>query len=109
MKMETIGDCEAKTHLSKLMDRVRQGEQFIIAKHGTRRFITLLSQLPIFVEQDEQLLAMKEFLSLARANGLSSYNASYLNLAMTRGIPLATLDKKLLAAARRVKVEILEG
>ncbi|EFK11018.1 toxin-antitoxin system, antitoxin component, PHD family [delta proteobacterium NaphS2] len=33
--METVGAYEAKTHLSKLLDRVQQGEQFIIAKHGT--------------------------------------------------------------------------
>ena len=33
--METIGDYEAKTHLSKLLDRVQKGGQFIIEKHGT--------------------------------------------------------------------------
>ena len=33
--METVGAYEAKTHLSKLLDRVQKGEQFIIAKHGT--------------------------------------------------------------------------
>ena len=43
-------------------------------------------------------------LSLARAHGLSSYDAAYLELALRRGLALATLDKKLKAAASAVGV-----
>ena len=32
--METVGAYEAKTHLSKLLERVAQGEYITIAKHG---------------------------------------------------------------------------
>jgi len=32
--METVNIHEAKTHLSKLLERVRRGEPFIIAKAG---------------------------------------------------------------------------
>jgi prevent-host-death family protein len=32
--METIGSFEAKTHLSRLLERVAQGEEFTITKHG---------------------------------------------------------------------------
>ncbi len=32
--MRTIGAFEAKTHLSKLLKQVAQGEQIIIEKHG---------------------------------------------------------------------------
>ena len=32
--MTRVGVYEAKTHLPKLVDRVRRGEQFIITKHG---------------------------------------------------------------------------
>lgn len=32
--MKTIGAYEAKTHLSKLLERVTRGEQFLITKHG---------------------------------------------------------------------------
>jgi predicted nucleic acid-binding protein len=38
-------------------------------------------------------------LSLARAYRLSAYDAAYLELALRRGLPLATLDDKLRAAA----------
>jgi prevent-host-death family protein len=33
--METVGAYEAKTHLSKLLDRVAKGEQIIITRHGS--------------------------------------------------------------------------
>ena len=38
-------------------------------------------------------------LNLARARGLSAYDAAYLELALRRGLPIATLDNKLKAAA----------
>jgi prevent-host-death family protein len=32
--MEVVGSFEAKTHLSRLLERVAQGEEFTITKHG---------------------------------------------------------------------------
>ena len=32
--MNSVGTHEAKTHLSKLLERVEKGEQFTITKHG---------------------------------------------------------------------------
>lgn len=32
--MQSIGSFEAKTHLSQLLERVSQGEEFTITKHG---------------------------------------------------------------------------
>ena len=71
------------------------------------RFITLLSQLPIMVEQERPERIMKDLLALARANNLSSYDASYLNLSMRKGFPLATLDTRLREAAKKTEVPIL--
>ena len=45
-------------------------------------------------------------MTLARAYGLSSYDAAYLELAVRRGLPLATLDKELHKAAKRASVAI---
>ena len=39
-------------------------------------------------------------LTLCRRHGLSGYDAAYLETAQRRGIPLATLDKKLAKAAK---------
>ncbi len=72
------------------------------------RFITLLSQLPIIVENEWPEKIMKDLLALGRANNLSSYDASYLDLAMKKDCPIATLDKKLIEAARAVDVTIVE-
>lgn len=71
------------------------------------RFLNLLSQLPIFVQYESPERAMRDILGLARAHDLSSYDASYLDLAMKKGLPLATLDKKLTKAAEAIKVAIL--
>jgi predicted nucleic acid-binding protein len=77
-----------------------------LSESDSVRFITLLSQLPIVVEYERPEM-MKELLSLARANGLSSYDASYLDLAMRNGFPIATLDNKLINAAKKSDVPIL--
>nr|WP_244429909.1 type II toxin-antitoxin system VapC family toxin [Rhizobium leguminosarum] len=46
-------------------------------------------------------------LLLAANHGLSAYDATYLALALNRNIPLATLDRKLAAAARKEAVAVL--
>jgi len=72
------------------------------------RFITLLSQLPIVVEHEGPEKKMKDLLALGRANHLSSYDAAYLDIAMRKDCPIATLDKKLIEAAKKVDITILE-
>jgi len=79
-----------------------------ISEAGSFHFISLLSQLPIHAEYESVNKEMKDLLGLARAHNLSSYDASYLGLAMRKGLPLATLDKKLRKAAASTKVPILE-
>jgi predicted nucleic acid-binding protein len=79
-----------------------------LSESDSIRFLTLLSQLPIVVEYERPEM-MKELLALARAYNLSSYDASYLYLAMRKGLPIATLDNKLIEAARRIEVPILEA
>jgi predicted nucleic acid-binding protein len=76
---------------------------------GSVRFMALLAELPIIVEQEPPERMIKENFALARKHKLSSYDASYLDLAMRKGLPIATLDKNLLAAAKRSKVPILSA
>lgn len=45
-------------------------------------------------------------ISLSRAYKLSNYGAAYLELAMREGLPIATLDKNLLKAAKKADVTI---
>jgi len=79
-----------------------------IGEAGSARFIALLSELPIIVEQEPPERMIKEIFALARKHKLSSYDASYLDLAMRKGLPIATLDKNLITAAKRSKVPILK-
>ncbi len=46
-------------------------------------------------------------MSLARQHGLTAYDSTYLELALRRREPLASLDKALIAAARAEEVELL--
>ncbi len=80
-----------------------------IGEADSARFIALLSELPINVEQETPERMMKEIFALARKHNLSSYDASYLDLAMRKGLPIATLDKNVLAAAKQSKVPVLHG
>lgn len=73
------------------------------------RFLALLSELPIVVEQETPERMLKEILSLARSTTLSSYDASYLDLAVRLGLSIATLDKNLIRAAKKIKVPIFSG
>jgi predicted nucleic acid-binding protein len=73
------------------------------------RFLTLLAQLPIVVADARVERKMQELLALGRAHQLSSYDAAYLDLAMRQGIPIATLDKNLLVAAKQINVPILSA
>jgi predicted nucleic acid-binding protein len=67
-------------------------------------FLALLKILPIAVDDETALRAWQETLHLARAHQLSVYDAAYLEVAVRRGLPLATLDDDLKAAAAAVGV-----
>jgi predicted nucleic acid-binding protein len=73
----------------------------------TSEFIALIGGLPIVTDELTANLALSIVLNLARSERLSAYDASYLELAMRRGVPLATKDDDLAKAARRVGVALL--
>ena len=70
-------------------------------------FVALIEELPIVADQATGSRALHETLSLAREHGLTAYDAAYLELAMRRGLPLATGDQSLRAAAQRAGVALL--
>ena len=67
-------------------------------------FLARLSGLPIISDEQTALRAWAEIVALARVHGLSSYDAAYLELAARLAVPLATLDDKLILAAKAVGV-----
>lgn len=68
--------------------------------------LELLGDLPVVADDETSLRALRETLTLARAETLTTYDAAYLELAMRRGLPLATKDQTLREAARRVGIKI---
>lgn len=68
------------------------------------RFLALVGNLPITVEQETPERMLTDILSLARIHHLSTYDASYLDLAMRLGLPIATQDASLSKAAKACRV-----
>ncbi|HEX8012757.1 MAG TPA: type II toxin-antitoxin system VapC family toxin [Casimicrobiaceae bacterium] len=64
----------------------------------------LLSRLPVTVDRDA--VAPADLIALGRRYALSSYDSSYLELALRLGLPLATRDRRLSAAGRAAKVDL---
>jgi len=69
--------------------------------------LQLIADLPISVDQETTARAWREILTLARTEGLTTYDATYLELAVRRGFPLLTRDNELGAAARRLGTAVL--
>jgi len=70
-------------------------------------FIALIDGLPIVIDERTSNFALSTVLELSRRERLSAYDASYLELAMRRGVPLATKDNDLARAANHMGVTLL--
>jgi predicted nucleic acid-binding protein len=79
-----------------------------LSQASIAHFLTLLGGLPILVEQETPERMLKEILALARELGLSTYDASYLNLAMRLNLCLSTQDVSLLKAAEKCQVPLYQ-
>jgi predicted nucleic acid-binding protein len=77
-----------------------------IAEADTASFLLNLSRLRLRVDQSPDENAV---LRLARAHGLSVYNAAYLELAQREGVALATLDADLRKAAASEGVALVSS
>jgi predicted nucleic acid-binding protein len=71
-------------------------------------FLTRLAGLPIVVDDQTVSRAWTDTMSLARAHGLSAYDAAYLELAVRESAPLATLDDKLRAAGKALDMPLFK-
>jgi predicted nucleic acid-binding protein len=68
--------------------------------------LQFLTALPIAVDAETPFRSFDPILGLARAHALTAYDAAYLDLALRRGLPLATLDDDLKKAASAVGVTL---
>lgn len=70
------------------------------------QYLDVVGMLPLKVDTtaSTQSSTMKTVCELAEKHGLTTYDASYLELAIRLGLPLATLDSDLYNAAVEVDV-----
>ena len=71
------------------------------------QFVELISGLPIITDVDSISRSLHAVRELAQHLRLTAYDASYLDVALRPGIPLATKDAELARAARERAVELL--
>jgi predicted nucleic acid-binding protein len=69
------------------------------------KWLRYLQMLPIRVDEETAARAWSDTLHIARSYGVSAYDASYLELAIRMGLPLASMDDKLKATAAAAGVE----
>lgn len=70
-------------------------------------FIAVLSSVQIGVDHEAHQRAFSDILPLCRKHHLTSYDATYLELAVRRKLPLASLDEPLRKAAKKLGVKLL--
>lgn len=90
--VNTIGIAERK-------GRITAGE--------SEKFLARWAGLNLDVDSQAPGRAFSHILPLCRTYRLTSYDAVYIELALRRGLPLATLDQAMNAAARMLGIETL--
>ena len=78
-----------------------------ITPEEVQQHLTLLSELPIDVDENALGQLWGETRILAQKHQLTLYDATYLELAKRLGLPLATFDVELRKAAQAEKVELM--
>jgi predicted nucleic acid-binding protein len=76
---------------------------------GIEKFFATLSVYDIVVDQETVALAWSKTFALGECYGLTMYDATYLELALRKGLPLASLDAQLSTAMKKAGGKILLG
>ena len=78
-----------------------------IKPQASDTFLSLLQVMDIHVDFELPSKAFAQILALCRKHHLTSYDAAYLELALRRKLPLATLDDDLRKVAKKLGVVLL--
>ncbi len=77
----------------------------LVTEARSGAFLEMLEEVEIEVDTATFAHALSDTLQLARRYKLSAYDASYLELALRTGLPLASLDEDLQKAAKKAGVK----
>jgi predicted nucleic acid-binding protein len=78
-----------------------------ITRDERNRALAALAAIPLVVDDADPRLAFGRISELAAEHGLTVYDATYLELALRRNLPLASRDDTLCKAARDCGVRLL--
>ncbi|MEN9812939.1 MAG: hypothetical protein RL479_1625 [Verrucomicrobiota bacterium] len=78
-----------------------------IDRAGVEKFMATLRALEIEVDDETTAVAWTRTLGLGESYGLTAYDAAYLELALRKGVPLASLDEPLRKACRKAGGRLL--
>jgi len=84
---------------------VRAEAKALVTEARSGAFLEMLEGVDIEVDAATFAHALSGTLQLARRYKVSAYDASYLELALRLGVPLATLDEDLQKAAKKAGVK----
>ena len=119
------GKAQELAYAGKVLDAMKQDSEIVPATGGLEvanviaraeakglvtearsgAFLEMLDGVDIDVDTATFAHALSDTLQLARRYKLSAYDASYLELALRKGLPLATLDEDLQKAAKKAGVK----
>lgn len=77
-----------------------------LAHDAALRFLSLLAKQAIETVPESSLFPAKDFYETAQTHNLTAYDAAYLRLALSSGLPLASKDKALNTAAKAAGVAL---
>lgn len=77
-----------------------------LTRSQSAHFVEVLESLPIALEPGSGRAVPSRLLSFSRDLGPTVYDACYVDLALRRDLPLATLDDRMRAAAHRAGVHL---
>ena len=84
---------------------VKAEAKALVTEARSGAFLEMLEEVEIEVDTATFAHALSTTLQLARRYKLSAYDASYLELALRTGLPLASLDEDLQKAAKKAGVK----
>lgn len=87
-----------------LLVAVKRG---LLKAREVSQLVTELRALPLEIDTASTEQALESTLALAQKYDLTTYDASYLELAKRRDLPLATLDTRLRQACLSAKITLL--
>jgi len=87
-----------------LLIAARRGRSTV---HEATAHLFDLMTLPVRVEPAPDAIVLGIIIDLAHSHRLTTYDSSYLELALRHRLPLASLDEELRAASRREGIDLL--